>query len=413
MKILFAVHQFFPKHYTGTERLVLNLSKQMQRMAHSVNVLTYGTTETEGFRRDGDFLIKEYEFQGVEVISIRHKTIPQEVSFTIFDPLMAEMIEKIISNENFDIIHVFHPMRVGSVMKVAKNRNIPIILSLTDFWLMCPKGIAVKQNGELCYFSENGTRCVRECYGNLWKDRLIKRFNEANEIFKAVDCVVTATNFLKQILEINNLTANIKIVRFGTDYSNIRRNLKEYSEKSEITLGFLSTLTPHKGAHILLEAFNRAKMDNIRLKVYGYHFGDIDYYRTLTKTVKNEERVEFCGEYTYEEMPEIFNEIDMLVAPSIWWENSPLILLGALAYNVPAIVSNLGGMTEVLEDGVNGFTFEAGNAESLADVLRKIGDNPTILNELKSKIRYPPRIEEEAFEYEKVYSSLIRKRVVG
>ena len=57
MRILFVVHQFFPKHYTGTERLVLNLSKQMQRIGHYVKVLTYGITEDEGFRQDGNFLI--------------------------------------------------------------------------------------------------------------------------------------------------------------------------------------------------------------------------------------------------------------------------------------------------------------------------------------------------------------------
>ncbi|MFC2042079.1 glycosyltransferase family 4 protein [Chloroflexota bacterium] len=403
MKLLFAVHQFFPKHYTGTERLVLNLSKQMQRMGHSVKVLTYDITETEGFRKDGDFFISEYHFQGVPVISIRHNTIPPDVSFSITDPSMVKIIGRIIPIKNFDIVHVAHPMRVGSVIKVAKNNNIPIILTLTDFWLICPKGIAITKNGELCYFSQNGTRCVRECYGNLWKDRLIKRSKEANEIFKDVDCVVTATNFLKKILKINNFASDVKIVRFGTDYRKVIPNVRKYSEKSEITLGFLSTLTPHKGAHVLLDAFNIAKMDNLRLEVYGHHFGDIAYYRKLGKAVTNEERVKFCGEYTYEEMTEIFNKIDVLVIPSIWWENSPLILLSALAHNVPVIVSNLGGMTEIIEEGTNGFTFEVGSAESLAKVLRTVGENPAILNELKTKICHPPMIEEEAFEYEKIY----------
>ena len=406
MRILYVVHQFFPKYYTGTERLVLNLSKQMQRMGHSVKVLTYGITETEGFRQEGDFLIKDYEFQGVPVISIRHKIIPQDVSFTIFDPKMEKILGTIFSNEKFDIIHVCHSMRVGSIIRVAKHRNIPIVLTLTDFWLMCPRGIAVTQKGELCYDPEDGMKCVRECYGNLWKDKLIQRFNETNELFQVVDCVVCATNFLKQIYEINNFSSNIKLIRFGKDYRNVRHNIREYSENSEITLGFLSTLLPHKGAHVLLEAYNKANKGDIRLKIYGDYFGEIEYYNRLKKLAKENKKIEFCGKYKYEEIPDILDELDMIVVPSIWWENSPLILLRALAHNVPAIVSNLGGMTEVIKDGENGFAFEAGNSKSLAEVLRKIGENPSILNEMKTKIHPPPRIEEEAFEYEKIYASL-------
>ena len=266
MKILYTVHQFFPRHYTGSERLVLNLAKQMQRMGHSVKVLTYGINENEGFRQEGDFLVKEYEFQGVSVVSIRHKIIPRHVSFTIFDPNMEEIIGKIFSNEEFDVVHICHPMRLGSIIRVARHRRIPMILTLTDFWLMCPRGIAVMPNGELCCGPEGGAKCFRECYGDLQEDKLIQRFNETNEAFQKIDCVVSATNFLKQMFEINKFSG-IKLIRFGKDYSSVRLNSREYSEKSEITLGFLSTVLPHKGAHVLLEAFNRADMGNIQIKI--------------------------------------------------------------------------------------------------------------------------------------------------
>ena len=74
MNILFTVHQFFPNHYTGTERLVLNLCKQMQRMGHRVKVLTYAVSENEGFSERCGVLIREYQYQGVPVIAVRHKT---------------------------------------------------------------------------------------------------------------------------------------------------------------------------------------------------------------------------------------------------------------------------------------------------------------------------------------------------
>lgn len=409
MRLLFAVHQFFPIHYTGTERLALETSKQMQRMGHSVTVLTYAPVEAKGFETNGDWLIKKYEYQGVPVIAVRHRRPPDEVRFTVFDPAIEPLFSKFMTDVDFDIVHIFHPMSVGAVAKVADHKGVPVILTLTDFWLTCPRGIAITQKGEICLHSEKAVRCVRECFGPAWEGRLNRRLEETRALLKIASCCVSATNSLKQVFESSNLASNIKLLPYGENYDGVKPNPREYSHKSKVILGFLSSLLPHKGAHILLEAYNIAKKSNISLRIYGDHFGQIDYYNTLKKIAEGNKEVEFCGKYEYEDMTRIYNEIDMVVVPSIWWENSPLVLSRALAHNVPAIVSNLGGMTELVKDGENGFSFEVSNPDSLAQVLRKIGDDPTVLNELKKRIRRPPRIEEYAFEYDKIYRALHRR----
>lgn len=409
MKILYTVHQFFPKHYTGTERLVLNLSKQMQRLGHYVKVLTYGISENEGLREDGDFLIKEYEFEGVPVISIKHKLITQEVSFEIFDSAFEKIINRNLVKENFDVIHVCHPMRVGSVIRFGKSHKIPVILTLTDFWLMCPRGIAVTCEGVLCNNPRKSEECTEKCYGVLWKDQLINRYEAAKELFQLVNIVVSGTDFLGKMYENVFPFINVKVIPFGEDYKDVRFNSRKYSNESELTLGFLSTLQPHKGPDVLLEAFDLSKTKNMKLKIYGHYFNEKEYYDRLVKKY-NSKYIQFCGEYKYEDLPDILGGLDMIVVPSAWWENSPLVLLKSLVHNVPAIVSDLGGMTEIIKDGINGFTFKAGNAQSLAEKLKLISEDPTILNELKAGIRHPQRIEENAFEYEKLYLRLAEIR---
>lgn len=416
MRILFALHQFFPNCYTGTERLVLNLSKQLQRMGHFVKVLTYGISEKEGFKQDkSGFLIKEYEYQGIPVISIRHPNTPAGIDFDIFEPdeisvYQEEMLSRLVFKDKFDIVHVCHPMRVGTVIRVAKQKQIPVVLTLTDFWLICSKGIAITNDGQLCINSDNGNLCLKKCYSNIYKDTLKRRASNLEEICNTAACLVSPTVFLKQVFEHNNCSANKKIIPFGVDYKHVQQNLRTYSANSRITLGFLSTLTEHKGAHVLLNAFNKVKADNLRLKIYGDHFGNTDYYNILKNIARDNRRIEFFGAYKYEDMAKIFNEIDVAVMPSVWWENSPLVLLRTLAHNVPVIVSKLGGLTEIVQDGRDGFHFEAGNAQDLAKVLQNIANNPAILNEIKNKMVLPPRIEEEAFEYEKMYEALIAKR---
>lgn len=404
MRILYVVHQFFPKHYTGTERFVLNLSKQMQRMGHFVKVLTYGIAETEGFEDEiDDFLIKAYTYQGVSVISIRHKIIPEEVSFKIFEKETEKVLKKII-DEEFDIIHIAHPMRLGSILKIAKQRNIPTVLTLTDFWLMCPRGIGVTINGELCPSPENGMKCVKECYGEMWKDRIMQRVNEANEFIKSVDVGASPTYFLASVLK-NIFNRDISVVRHGTEYSDIKPNKRLKDKRDSVVFGYIGTVLPHKGVHIAVKALKLLKNENIKVKIYGNYFQEKEYYENLKKMSEGDSRIELLGEYKDEEMQYIMNGIDCMTVPSIWWENSPLTVLTSLAFKVPVIAINVGGAAELVKDGINGFNFEIGNSRSLANVIEKIAENPEILNEIKDNIIRPPRVEEEAFMYEEIYYS--------
>jgi glycosyltransferase involved in cell wall biosynthesis len=397
MKILYVVHQFFPKYYTGTERFVLNLSKQIQRMGHFVKVLTYDFAEIESFKDEiDDFLIEEYTYQGIPVTSIRHKMIPKDIGFKIFDKKTEKILKKIF-NEEFDIIHIAHPMRLGSILKIAKQRNIPTVLTLTDFWLMCPRGIAVTINGELCTSPESGIKCVKECYGEMWKDRIMQRFNEANEFIKSIDVVASPTYFLAGVLK-NEFYREISVVRHGIEYSDIKSDKRLKHERDNIVFGYIGTVIPHKGVHIVVEALKSLKNKNIKVRIYGNYFHEKDYFENLKKMSDGDSRIEFLGEYRDEEIPYIMNEADCLLVPSVWWENSPLTILTSLAFKVPVITINIGGAAELVKNGINGFNFEIGNLRSLANVMEKIAKNPEILNKIKDNIIRPPRVEEEAFE---------------
>jgi len=415
MKVLFTVHQFFPNHYTGTERLVLNLCKQMQRMGHRVKVLTYAVTENGGFVERCGVLVKEYQYQGVPVIAVRHKTIPNLLNFSIFDEQLTEIMESVLADEPFDLIHCCHLMRIGEIVRSAQKRKIPVILTLTDFWLMCPRGIAITQGGVLCEGSHDGMRCKRDCYeGGFWEDIISERFRQAAFVFEYAAGVVSATHFLKMMFENKGYSHKIHIIHFGKDYRNIRKNVKKYTKDSEIIIGYLSSLSPHKGAHLLLEAFMQVNPKNIRIKLYGDTSSDSEYFAILKKISRGHPGIEFCGKYDYEEMSEILDTVDIIAVPSLWWENSPLVLLRSLAHDVPAVVSDLGGLTEIIRDGHNGFTFSVGysdslteNSKHLSESIAKISKNPEVLNVFFLIIRRPPRIEEEAFEYENLYRQIL------
>jgi len=412
MHILIVVHQFFPRWYTGTERMALNNARQLIRMGHTVEVLTYGITDEliEFSKEIGGCLVREYFVGTVRVTAIKQKTIPADIDFRIFHTDTEEVLTRIIAEKKPDILHICHPSRLGSVSKIARTFSIPVVLTVTDLWLICPKAIAITDDGTLCQGSEGGSRCLTLCSLGQDRETILKRQEDSVSLLGSVDRVVFATTFLQAFYRKHTDLPNTSMIRFGIDYAVVRKNTRRYAKGDMLTFGFLSVLTPHKGAHILIEAFSRVACGNARLKVHGSYFWNTHYNDTLQSLAGRDPRIEFCGPYDYEHMPQILSETDVLVLPSLWWENSPLVLLTACAHGVPAIVTDLGGMTEIVRDTINGWSFPAGDVSALARVLETVCSDPSVLNTMKEHISHPPRIEEESFAYERLFDHVLQGR---
>lgn len=97
----------------------------------------------------------------------------------------------------------------------------------------------------------------------------------------------------------------------------------------------------------------------------------------------------FRGVFPKDAMADVLSQMDFIVIPSQWHENSPLILLCALASHTPVIVSDVAGLTEFVEEGENGYWFQRGNVDDLERVLRRILDEPSLLPKMIVKTDYP------------------------
>ena len=147
---------------------------------------------------------------------------------------------------------------------------------------------------------------------------------------------------------------------------------------------------------------------NASLKIYGTKTASEAYVDMLRKIAQPDKRIEFCGEYAANELGGILQAVDVVVVPSLWYENHPLMVSEALACNVPVIVSNVGGMTETVKDNFNGFAFSMGDVGQLAETFRIVSGNPEVLNQLKDNISRMtfPTVEQEAYAYERIYNEV-------
>ena len=132
----------------------------------------------------------------------------------------------------------------------------------------------------------------------------------------------------------------------------------------------------------------------------------ISKVRKFLDSLNLDERISICGEYASDQIGTIFKEIDVLIIPSLCYENYSMVLHEAFESNVPVIATNLGALGEKIEVGLNGFSFSAGDSEDLTQKMLKIIDDPRILNTMKSYIQknvINPKVEQEAYEYINMY----------
>jgi glycosyltransferase involved in cell wall biosynthesis len=413
MRILYVVHVFFPHFHGGTERHVLNIAEQMQRMGHAVTILTYGIAEPmETFTTDhSGMLLYEYVFNGIPVIAIRHPHLPNDMDFRLnYDGVgnLLNMIHKFLKKFEFDVMHIAHPMKIGESYKVAKTLGIPIILSLTDFWLICPRGRFYKPDYSLCNSPDEGRKCMKECG---FKDSILKQYKEAKALFNSVDALISPSKFLINIFKDNGWdTKKIYNIPHGVDYKHINEYGTSSNTSSNIVFGYTGSITKFKGIDLLIESFSAVSSANISLKIYGNIVYNSSFNKSLVEMIHKDERIHLMGTYSHNELPDIMNGIDIVVVPSTTMECYALVVLEALAYKVPIIASDIvGSALDFIKNGENGIIFPINNKSKLTEIIRHISENPSLIKAMKSQIILPARIEEEAFFLENIYKTVQAK----
>ena len=403
MRILYIVHQFFPKHYYGTERFTLSLAQQMQRLGHYPIVMTY---EREA---DGDgwsplqksVFVKKYSYQGIPVISLRSTSSSKE--YEIFSKDIEGVVEKL--QLGIDLVHVTHPMWLASVARDCKRQGTPLLLTLTDTWLLCPRGL-IDRNYRTCKGPLAGGGCVSNCAFDS-PATMLARYREATSLLDLADSIATSSHFTADTFAKNGCNHSMHIVPHSIDYRFVKS--VQRSPHDVLSLTYIGSIGFHKGLHVLVKALKKAPQSNLRLTVYGSLREYPTYASEILDIAGGDNRIRFLEEFGMESISKIMEDTSLLVVPSVYPDNYPLVILAALAYRVPVIGSRIGGIPEMIQNGVNGFLFQPGNTDELVSITTKIAREPEIVQTLSEHIQSPRRLEEEAFDYENIYTELTQQ----
>jgi glycosyltransferase involved in cell wall biosynthesis len=450
MRIVYTTHQFFPDYGAGTETLTYYTAKEEQQRGHEVFVFTGYPINGVNSRCE---TFDQYEYDGIPVWRFYHSNTwsinpnnPMQAEYC--NAIPAQFFEEKIRRLKPDLVHCYHLQRISaSIVEACRAAGIPAIFTATDFWLLCPTNQLLLPDNSLCHGPDScSVNCLKHL-ATLWKGKkaeflmkylpprflryLLRGFQKGNICgekmpyfslalalagrpdylktqIKYFGRIAVATEFMAAIL-IDFGAKSEQIVRlpFGIDTKNIQAGGPKSSDK-ELTLGFIGTLYYHKGAHVLLEAFRKLPEDlPAQIRLYGDMGQFPEYVSYLRSIAGNDQRIKFCGTFPGEEVGSVLHELDILVLPSLWYENSPLVLHMAQAANVPVIATNLGGMNELIEDGMNGMLFEPGDADSLGVIIRSICDNREQTKFLADNAVKPKRIKNYVDELEDIYAQVL------
>jgi glycosyltransferase involved in cell wall biosynthesis len=249
--------------------------------------------------------------------------------------------------------------------------------------------------------AESLERRVRQLPAITARD-VIDRLEKVREVFDSVDLFVAPSAALgAEYRRLGLPEAKLRV----SDYGFARLDAAPRTASDKLRIGFVGTLVWHKGAHVLLEAVQGLPADRFEVKLFGDPTVFPDYVRTLRELV-GDAPVRFMGGFDQRRTREVYAAIDVLVVPSLWPENSPLVIHEAFMAGVPVVGSRQGGIPELVTHEQNGLVYEAYSAVDLRGALKRLIDHPDLLRRFGTRLPAVKSIEEDAEEWERVYDSL-------
>lgn len=423
MRIVYIVHQFYPEFHSGTERVTLNLARMAQRAGHHVQVLGCVLDPSNLAAQPHGSLAGAFctVVDGVPVTLIDRARLPAmaETSFETVDPLVAA-IEQWIRAERFDLAHVMHTMRSASAVTAAARAGLPLVLTLTDFFLGCLRVNLIDLDGRLCQGPQGGQLCPRQCPTPVWGgSAMVDRHRHAQGLLESAAACVAPSPYVAERFGSMFPGIDFKVIAHGVDVLMLTtpppspagaapdRAATDEGSAAPLSLGFFGSIVPAKGLHVLLQALAAAPQLPVRLSVAGTHHGDPAYRQQIQRLVSADPRVSMLGQLSTQEVAAAMRQIDLLCLPSVVPESFSLALHEAAALSVPALVSDLGAPAQAVSASGAGRVVAAGDVAAWAQALQDVGADRGLREHWRRTVPLPQRIEEEAFLYDLLYRRVV------
>jgi glycosyltransferase involved in cell wall biosynthesis len=421
MRILLVTAGFVPDGLGGVELSLARFCKWAQAQGH--DLLVYRRLDLPD---EDDYVRHETVVDGVPVVGINYRFCDATTfQHLVENPNQRRAFEEVLAGFRPDLVHVHHATCLTTeVVEASQERGAPVVFSLHDYWMGCPRGQRIRADLSYCpaIEVERCTACYRETWPHWFPKTPDRTFDQRvfgdyqariREVLEKADALVAPSPFARRVFAREGIDPErIELIEYGMDAAPFRGIARTTSARFRV--GFLGTVLPSKGVHILLEAFKRVGASNRSLDVHGpvppFH-QDRTYGERLRRAAAGwEDQITFHGAYRQDDAPRILAGLDALVVPSIWYETYCMVIREGFLAGVPVIASNFGAMAEAIEDGRTGLLFGMGDSVDLAQKVDLLARDRELWQRLAASRKHVSTVEEHGARHVALYERLLRGR---
>ncbi|MGA2412791.1 MAG: glycosyltransferase [Candidatus Binataceae bacterium] len=300
----------------------------------------------------------------------------------IYNVAAQREFARLLDVEQPDLVHInnLFPLISPSILDETNRRNIPTVMTLHNYRLLCPTGLLFS-HGEICHRCLGGREwwcAIRNCTGERPKSFAYGLRNwvaRQRGSFDTVSKFVAPSNFVKSVMTQHGyMPERIAVVPYALnwDWTSLRSDVGEY-------VGFAGRISPEKGVGVIIEA---ARLNpHISFRFAGHYIQMPEIVRAAPPNCV------FLGPIERQRLGDFFAGSRFMIFSSSWYETFGIALLEAMAHGKPVVVSKLGVQAETVENERTGMHFEPGNAQDLSEKIRFLWERPNLCRSFGSQAR--------------------------
>ncbi|WP_187428008.1 D-inositol-3-phosphate glycosyltransferase [Roseobacter fucihabitans] len=326
--------------------------------------------------------------------------------------------KEIVQKTNPDVVHLHGLDRLGADLVTLLRRILPevsIVLTLHDYQLICPNEGLLLTRPEAALCHRPSPEACNRCFSDLSIDRHVLRKAHLLGVLGMIDAFVAPSEDLKARFVAWGLEANrIHLLRNGVpEQKQAPARTVDAAARPRNRFAFFGQFAAHKGLYTLLDAASRLQASgaSLRLSLHGrmFHPSKEAQARFDHAMQTAQPLVQNLGPYDRSELTDLISGSDWVVLPSLWFENAPLTVLEAQRIGRPVICTDIGGLGELVQDGVNGLCVPRGNAAALAETMALAASDIPLWERLAASVQPPPSTATAAGEHLALFDRLKRK----
>jgi len=341
-------------------------------------------------------------------------------SHTSQSPHLGKEFRALLAELKPDIVHFHHFANIGVEAFLHVRQAAPqarIVLTLHEFLAICHHFGQMVRRATLEFCHRASPRDCARCFPDRTENDFFLRQIYLQRFLGLVDHFIAPSRFLAdRYIDWGLEAARVSVIENGQPSvagpapaaAPPRRNA------SALVVGFFGQLSVLKGVGVLLDAVEELTRDppelrRIRIEIHGDASNQPPELREKVEARLKEgsAMVSLRGAYDNDQVHRLMQQCHAVLVPSIWWENSPLVIQEAFSARRPVICSDIGGMAEKVRDGLDGFHFRARSGAALADLLRELADDPDRLSALEETLAQPPSLAETGQATRDLYGRLL------